>query len=34
MMIENESLARVVNVGYATPEALSADDWPQVGTTA
>ncbi len=31
MMIENESLARVVNVGYATPDALSADDWARCG---
>ncbi|MBI2763288.1 MAG: hypothetical protein HYX54_05995 [Chloroflexi bacterium] len=27
MLIENESLAKVVNVGYATREALSDDDW-------
>ena len=27
MMIENKGLASVVNAGYATPEALSADDW-------
>jgi len=34
MMIENESLARVVNVGYATPDALSADDWARCGCLA
>jgi hypothetical protein len=31
MLIENESLARVVNVGYATPDALSDDDWARCG---
>jgi hypothetical protein len=31
MLIENESLAKVVNVGYATPEALSEDDWVRCG---
>ena len=29
MLIENEDLARVMNVAYATPEAVSADDWPR-----
>ena len=27
MLIENEGLASVMNVAYATPEAVSADDW-------
>ncbi len=27
MLIQNEALASVMNVAYATPEALSADDW-------
>jgi hypothetical protein len=27
LLIENESFAHVVHVGYATPEALSAVDW-------
>ncbi len=27
LLIENEGLASVMNVAYATPEALSADDW-------
>ena len=27
MMIQNETLAGVVNVGLATPDALSEDDW-------
>jgi hypothetical protein len=31
MLIDNESLAKVVNVGYATPDALSADDWARCG---
>lgn len=31
MQIANESLAKVVNVGYATPEALSEDDWVRCG---
>jgi hypothetical protein len=31
MLIENESLAKIVNVGYATPEALSDDDWVRCG---
>ncbi|MBA3687590.1 MAG: hypothetical protein H0W81_01945 [Chloroflexi bacterium] len=34
MMIENESLARVVNTGYATPDALSRDDWARFGNYA
>lgn len=31
LMIENESLAKVVNVCYATPDALSEDDWVRCG---
>jgi hypothetical protein len=31
MMIENDGLATVVNGGYATPDALSADDWARFG---
>lgn len=31
MLIENESLAKVVNVGYETPDALSSDDWVRAG---
>ncbi len=31
MLIENESLAKVVNVGYATPDALTDDDWARCG---
>lgn len=31
MMIENEGLATIVNTGYATPEALTADDWARFG---
>jgi hypothetical protein len=27
MLIENESLASIINVGYATPDAMSDDDW-------
>ena len=27
LLIENEVLASVMNVAYATPEALNADDW-------
>ena len=27
MLIQNDGLASVLNVAYATPEALSADDW-------
>jgi hypothetical protein len=27
MLIDNEALARVETVGYATPEALTATDW-------
>jgi hypothetical protein len=27
LLIENEEFARIVNVGRATPDALSADDW-------
>lgn len=34
MMIENESLASVVNRGYASPNALSADDWARFGNYA
>jgi len=34
MMIENDSLAAVVNTGYATPDALSADDWARFGNYA
>jgi hypothetical protein len=31
MLIENESLARIVNIGYATPDALSGDEWARCG---
>ena len=31
MMIENEGLAKVVNTGYATPDALNTDDWSRFG---
>ena len=34
MMIENDGLATVVNRGYATPEALGADDWARFGNYA
>lgn len=34
MMIENESLASVVNRGYASPLALSADEWARFGNYA
>lgn len=31
MMIENDGLATIVNTGYATPDALTADDWARFG---
>jgi len=31
MMIENDGLATIVNTGYKTPDALSADDWARFG---
>lgn len=31
MMIENEGLATIVNIGYTTPDALNADDWARFG---
>ena len=31
MLIDNEGLAKVVNVGYAAPDALSEDDWALCG---
>ena len=34
MMIENESLAGVVNRSYADPSAVSADDWARFGNYA
>ena len=34
MMIENESLAGVVNRSYANPDAVSADDWARFGNYA
>jgi hypothetical protein len=34
MMIENESLASVVNRSYADPDAMSADDWARFGSYA
>lgn len=34
MMIENESLASVVNRAYANPDAMSADDWARFGNYA
>ena len=34
MMIENEALATIVNTGYATTDALTADDWARFGFNA
>jgi hypothetical protein len=34
MMIENDGLATIVNTGYKTPDALSADDWARFGNYA
>lgn len=31
MLIENDSLAALVNTGYATPESLTADEWSRFG---
>jgi hypothetical protein len=31
MLIDNESLARIVNIGYATPDALTSDEWVRCG---
>ena len=31
VLIENEAFASAMNVGYATPEALSDDDWARCG---
>jgi hypothetical protein len=31
MLVENESLAKIVNIGYATPDALSGDEWVRCG---
>lgn len=31
MMIENDGLATIVNIGYTTPDALTADDWARFG---
>ena len=31
MLIENDGLAALVNTGYATPEALNADEWARFG---
>ena len=31
MLIEDESLARIADVGYVTPEALTAVDWARFG---
>ena len=34
MMIENESLANVVNRSYSDPDAISADDWASTNCTS
>jgi hypothetical protein len=31
LLVQDEGLARVVNVAYETPDALSSDDWARAG---